>query len=100
MVRHIILWKLNEDLSDDQKQITKLRIKDGLEGLYGRIDGLSKIQVRTEGLPSSSADLMLDCTFDGAQALEAYQKNPLHIAVAEGAVRPNVSQRLCLDFEE
>ena len=38
MVKHIILWKLKENLTD--KDSVKKGIKEGLEGLAGKIPGL------------------------------------------------------------
>lgn len=99
MVKHVILWKLN-DMTDEEKSKIKQDIKSGLEGLSGKIDGLLSISVKTHGLSSSNADLMLDSAFKNADALAAYQTNPLHVAVADGVVRPNAQIRLCLDFEE
>ena len=37
MVRHVILWKLNEELSAEEKQTVKAGIKAGLEGLVGKV---------------------------------------------------------------
>jgi len=42
---------------------------------------------------------MMDSTFADNDALKAYQKNPLHQAVANGTVRPNVAERLSFDYE-
>ena len=42
---------------------------------------------------------MLDSTFESAEALKGYSKNPAHVAVADTRVRPFVETRLCLDFE-
>ena len=100
MVRHIILWKLRDDLSAEEKLSVKAGIKSGLEGLYGKIPGLLKIAVRTEGLASSNADVMLDSEFSDAEALKGYSAHPAHVAVAEAKVRPFTRIRLCLDFEE
>ncbi|MGN0707304.1 MAG: Dabb family protein [Faecalibacterium sp.] len=99
MVKHIILWQLKEELSAADKVEVKAAIKAGLEGLAGQIPGLVSIRVQTEGLPSSTADLMLDSTFESADALKGYSTHPSHVAVANGQVRPNVRTRLCLDFE-
>ena len=71
MVKHVILWTLKSEYSESQKQEIKKGIKEGLEGLLGKIDGLTQIKVYTEGLISSNADLMLDSTFVDAQALKA-----------------------------
>ena len=97
MLRHVILWKLKEGLADVAS--VKAGIKEGLEGLAGQIPGLLEIKVYTEGLPSSNADVMLDSSFENADALKGYAVHPAHVAVADGKVRPYTKTRLCLDFE-
>ena len=64
----------------------------------GKIPGLIEIKVYTEGLPTSNADVMLDSTFESAEALAVYAKHPDHVAVADGKVRPYTATRSCLDF--
>ena len=97
MVKHIILWKLKDDLAD--KAAVKAGIKSGLEGLKGVVPGLIDIRVVTEGLPSSNADVMLDSTLADEAALKAYAVHPAHVAVADSKVRPYTQVRMCLDFE-
>ena len=99
MVKHIILWTLKSEYSADEKVSIKAGIKEGLEGLLGKIDGLVDIKVVTNGLSSSNADLMLDSTFVDEAALKAYASNPEHVKVADGKVRPYTAVRSCLDFE-
>ena len=61
MVKHIILWTLNPELSEEKKQEVKRGIKDGLEGLVGKVPGLLDVKVLIDGrLASSNADVMLD----------------------------------------
>ena len=98
MIKHVIIWKLKE--TAENKEETKQNIKVALEGLVGKIDGLEKMCILTEKLPSSSGDLMMDSLFTDDEALKAYQKHPLHLEVANGLVRPNVEVRLSFDFEE
>lgn len=99
MVRHIILWTLKSEYTELEKQEIKACIKEGLESLSGKIEGLVEIKVYTEGLSSSNVDLMLDSTFESEQALKAYAVHPEHMAVADGKVRPYTAERRCLDFE-
>lgn len=100
MVKHIILWRLREDLTAEEKERVKQDIKSGLEGLAGRIPGLLSIAVNVDGrLDSSNADVMLDSTFTDEAALKAYAVHPEHVAVADGKVRPYTSLRTCLDFK-
>ena len=97
MVKHVILWKLKEDIAD--KVAVKAGIKSGLEGLKGVVPGLVEIVVRTEGLASSNADVMLDSAFESEAALKGYAVHPAHVAVANEKVRPFTQTRLCLDYE-
>ena len=97
MVKHIILWKLKDEIAD--KAAVRRGIKEGLEGLKGKIPGLVDITVRIEGLASSNADAMLDTTFEDEAALRGYAVHPAHVAVANVKVRPFTQTRLCLDYE-
>jgi len=100
MVKHIILWTLDPKLTEKEKQLARRGIKEGLEGLKGRIEGLIDIKVNIDGrLDSSTADVMLDSTFESAEALKGYSQHPDHLAVANGKVRPYTVQRACLDYE-
>jgi len=100
MVKHIILWKLREDLSAEEKRERSLAIKQGLEGLKGQVPGLMDIHVQIDGrLETSNADIMLDSTLDSFESLKGYAVHPAHVAVANGFVRPYTAVRTCLDFE-
>ena len=91
--------QLKDELSDAEKAAVKAGIKEGLEGLAGKIPGLLDVHVYTDALPSSAnADLMLDTTFTDAAALKGYSTHPAHVAVADGKVRPYTAVRTCLDF--
>lgn len=97
MIKHIILWKLKESMTDDEKALARAEAKRRLEALNGKIDGLIDLKVVTDRLPSSNADMMLDSTFETEAALAGYQTNPLHVEAAT-YVRSVVEARLCLDF--
>ena len=99
MVKHVILWTLKDELSNDEKITVKKDIKDGLEALKGKVPGIVDIKVIINGLDSSNADLMLDSTFEDEEALKAYAVHPEHVKVADNKVRPFTKIRSCLDFE-
>lgn len=99
MVKHVILWRLKDELSDEEKTVVKAGIKQGLEGLKGEIPGLVEIKVNTIGLSSSTADVMLDSTFESEEALKGYSQHPAHVKVADEKVRPYTKSRECLDYE-
>lgn len=99
MIKHVILWTLKNEYSEEEKAQIKLGIKQNLEGLSGKIPGLSEIKVNIDGLSSSNADLMLDSTFENVEALKNYAVHPEHVHVADTYVRPFTATRSCLDFE-
>ncbi|MGM9767114.1 MAG: Dabb family protein [Candidatus Cryptobacteroides sp.] len=100
MVKHIILWTLKSELSEEEKKNVKAGIKEGLESLKGVVPGLVDVNVIIDGrLASSNADVMLDCTLESEDALKAYAVHPAHVAVADSKVRPYTAVRSCLDFE-
>jgi hypothetical protein len=100
MVKHIILWTLRPELTEEEKKTVKAGIKEGLEGLVCKVPGLLDVKVHIDGrLASSTADVMLDSTLESEAALKGYAQHPEHVAVANSKVRPYTAQRSCLDFE-
>lgn len=98
MVKHIILWKLKESLTEEEQSVVKADAKRELEALCGNIPGLLSLELITEGMASSNADMMLDSSFENEEALKGYQVHPLHVAAANGFVRPFTELRLCMDY--
>lgn len=99
MVKHIILWQLKEEYSLREKEEIKAGIKEGLEGLQGKVPGLVDIHVEISCLASSNADVMLDSTFEDEASLKNYAVHPAHVEVADNKVRPYTAVRNCIDFE-
>ena len=96
MVKHIILWKLKEEFNNEE---VKQGIKNGLEGLLGKIPGLLEISVQTACLENSNVDVMLYSVFESEEALKGYAVHPAHVEVADTKVRPFTLARSCIDFE-
>lgn len=77
MVKHIILWTLNPQLTDEEKDKVKAGIKQGLESLVGKVPGLIDVKVITDRrLASSNADVMLDSTLESEEALKTMPHTP------------------------
>lgn len=95
MVKHIILWKLKDDCNTSE---IKKNIKENLEALVGKIDGLIELKVQTECLDSSNVDVMLYSVFENKEALNNYAIHPQHVYVADKYVRPFTENRSCIDF--
>lgn len=99
MVKHVILWKLKEELSTEEKAMRASAMKEQLESLVGKVPGLVSLTIVTNGLASSNADVMLDSVLESEEALKGYAVHPAHVAVADGYVRPYTQVRMCMDYE-
>ncbi|MBQ3933338.1 MAG: Dabb family protein [Lachnospiraceae bacterium] len=97
MLKHVILWQLKDDLSEDEKVKIKADIKKGLEDLKGVVPGLVDIHVYIDGLATSNADVLLDSTLVDEDALKGYAVHPAHVAVAKKKVVPYTKTRTCMD---
>lgn len=99
MVKHIILWKIDEKYSQEERAKIFSDAKRELEALKGTVPGLIDIKLVTDRLPSSNADMYLDSTLESESALDGYRVHPAHVAAADNFVRPFTVERLCMDFE-
>ena len=93
----MIVWKFKEEI--ENKSAIAGKIKTALEGLVGKIEGLKEMHIIVDKLPSSSGDLMMDSLFISNEALQVYQKHPLHVEIADTLVQPYMQTRLSLDYE-
>ncbi|MCD8119332.1 MAG: Dabb family protein [Lachnospiraceae bacterium] len=99
MVKHVILWKLDESRTAEEKAEIKKNMKLHLEALIGKVPGLLEIKINIHPLASSNADVMLDATLEDEEALKNYAVHPEHVAAADTYVRPYTVQRVCMDYE-
>ncbi|MBQ9991763.1 MAG: Dabb family protein [Lachnospiraceae bacterium] len=99
MLKHMIMWQLKDEFSEEEKREIKKEMKKGLEGLAGQIPGLLEIHVQIEGLETSNVDALLDSAFTDKEALAVYASHPKHVEVADSKIRPFTKTRMCMDYE-
>lgn len=99
MLKHMIMWQLKDEFSEEEKRQIRKEMKKGLESLAGQIPGLVEIHVQIEGLETSNVDALLDSTFTNQEALAVYAVHPRHVAVADSKIRPFTKTRICMDYE-
>lgn len=97
MVKHVVLWKLKDELTSQEKETVCKEIKKGLESLEGNIPGLLSVSVSINPIASATADVMLETAFSNEDAMNNYSVNPLHVDVANKKVRPFIKTRLAFD---
>jgi len=99
MVKHIVFWKLKDPAEGADKQANARRLKSALEALNGKIPGLLRLEVGIDFNRSDAAyDIALYSELSDRAALEAYQRHPEHVAVADLVNRLR-SSRAVVDYE-
>ena len=99
MIKHIVMWRLKDFAEGASRVENAKKLKETLEGLKDKISEIREIEVGINFNPSDAApDVVLYSTFDSAEDLNAYQKHPEHVKVAEfvGKIR---SDRNVVDYE-
>jgi len=91
MIKHIVVWKMKEEISAEQKEEMKLR----LEALIGKIPELLIIEV---GIDFTGETMSLYSEFASKEGLAVYQAHPDHQEVV-AFVKPLVAERRVIDYE-
>lgn len=97
MIKHIVLFKLKNDIEPSQKEGLKQDFKRALEALSGKIDCLRSIEVGLNDNPEESFDIALTTTFDTFDDLRHYANHPDHLAAA-AIIKEVKEARACVDY--
>ncbi len=99
MVKHIVVWKLKDSAHGNSKEQNALLIKEKLEALNGRINGLLKLEVGIDlSKTESSANIVLYSEFASKEDLDFYQAHPDHRALIPFITEAR-SERILVDYE-
>ncbi|MDR1501747.1 MAG: Dabb family protein [Prevotella sp.] len=98
MIKHIVMWKLKDEAHGNDKATNARLVKEKLEALSGKIDGLLKIEVGIDFLGGGNFDVVLYSELSSKEALDIYQNHPLHQAVLP-FIREAVMDRKAVDYE-
>jgi hypothetical protein len=98
MIRHIVAWDFREEFTEKENKEYAKEIKEELENLKNLIEGIVSIDVLTEPMFSSDADILLDLVFVSDEAYKAYIAHPEHVRVGTNVVRPRTCNRKCFDY--
>lgn len=99
MIKHIVCWKLKDEISGEDKITVLNHFRKILLDLPQHIDVIQYIEVGINDpkIDSSNFDIVLIVTFNTAEDLQTYQKHSEHVKVKE-FVKTIVKQRACVDF--
>jgi hypothetical protein len=100
MVKHIVMWKVEDHEIHGRKEDILKKMKEQLEALMGQIEGLVEIEVGFNFNPADAAyDIALYSVLESKEALEYYQSHPKHLEVADSLVRQVAVKRAVVDYE-
>ena len=99
MIKHIVLWKLDESYKPAEKEAIKIALRKKLFDLKEEISELLHIEVYLNGpdTPVNNFDIMLDTVFNSMEELAAYQSHPSHQKVVN-YVKSLKLQRAAIDY--
>ena len=97
MVKHIVLFKLREELTQTEKEDIMHRFKAAIEALPASIPFIRHIFVGLNMNPDEQWDVCLDSEFDTLEDVKAYSAHPDHQAAA-GLLKGYKQDRACVDY--
>lgn len=99
MIKHIVMWKLQDEAEGNSKAENAKIIKDSLENLKEKIKEIIDLEVGIDVNKSEQAyDVVLYSTFNSLEDLDSYQKNPDHVKVGS-FVKKVANSRVVVDYE-
>ncbi|VFB15190.1 Stress responsive alpha-beta barrel domain-containing protein [Bacteroides heparinolyticus] len=98
MVKHIVLFKLKDEVSADEKLAAMNNFKAAIEALPAKIPVIRKIEVGLNMNPGETWNIALYSEFDTLDDVKSYAVHPDHVAA--GRLLATVKEsRACVDYE-
>jgi len=98
MVKHIVLFKLKDEVSADEKLAAMNNFKAAIEALPAKIPVIRKIEVGLNMNPGETWNIALYSEFDTLDDVKSYAVHPDHVAA--GKLLATVKEsRACVDYE-
>ena len=98
MVKHIVMFKLKETLSAEEKLVVMNDFKAAIEALPAKIDVIRKVFVGLNINAAEQWDICLESEFDSLEDVKLYAAHPDHVAAA-GILKDAKQDRACVDYE-
>lgn len=98
MVKHIVLFKLKDEVPDAEKLVVMNKFKEAIEALPAVIPVIRKIEVGLNTNPGETWHIALYSEFDNLDDVKFYATHPLHVAAGKIIAEAKES-RACVDYE-
>ena len=98
MVKHIVLFKLKDEVPETDKLVVMNKFKEAIEALPAKISVIRKIEVGLNMNPGESWHTALYSEFDNLDDVKFYATHPDHVAAGKIIAEAKES-RSCVDYE-
>lgn len=98
MVKHIVLFKLKDEVSTEKKAAVMHQFKEAIEALPAKISVIRKIEVGLNMNPGETWNIALYSEFDSLEDVKYYATHPDHVAAGKILAETKES-RACVDYE-
>ena len=98
MVKHIVLFKLKDEVPETDKLVAMNKFKEAIEALPAKISVIRKIEVGLNMNPGESWHIALYSEFDNLDDVKFYATHPDHVAAGKIIAEAKES-RSCVDYE-
>ncbi|MCR4566554.1 MAG: Dabb family protein [Pseudobutyrivibrio sp.] len=99
MIRHIIIWKLQDKCFGPNLDSIKASMKARLEEVNGQTPGLKNLEVHGDCLRSSNGDIVLEAVFDDEEAMKNFKLSDMWKAATKEAVVPFIADATHVEYE-
>ena len=98
MVKHIVLFKLKDEVPETDTLVVMNKFKEAIEALPAKISVIRKIEVGLNMNPGESWHIALYSEFDNLNDVKFYATHPDHVAAGKIIAEAKES-RSCVDYE-
>lgn len=98
MVKHIVIFKLRDEIAQEEKLDIMNRFKVAIESLPAKIPCIRKIEVGLNINPAETWNIALYSEFDSLEDVKTYATHPEHVAAGK-IIADAKENRACVDYE-
>ena len=98
MVKHIVLFKLKDEVPEAETLVVMNKFKEAIEALPAKISVIRKIEVGLNMNPGEAWHIALYSEFDTLEDVKFYATHPDHVAAGK-IIAEAKDSRACVDYE-
>lgn len=98
MEKHIVLFKLKDEIPQSEKMSLMNQFKEAIESLPATISAIRKIEVGLNVNPEESWHIALYSEFDSPEDIKTYATHPDHVKAGK-IIAAAKDYRACVDYK-